>query len=447
MNTFNSDIIMYLAIFISLLTLIFSMALLYQLFHVKNKQQNLLTQVVLLADKNQNLVNRSEELSRTNSDLIKKVSQESYEKILKEHFNSNALQQRSLAELKEVIQQSLHNYRTQLDGRQLESLKMLQDSLSKGMSETRNEVKLSLQQHAEELSKRVEKLTKDTDGHLKGISEQVEKRLMDGFEKTTETFTNIVKRLALIDEAQKKITDLSTNVVSLQEILADKRSRGTFGEVQLSSLVRNMMPENSFALQHTLSNNTRADCVVFLPEPTGHVVIDSKFPLESYRRIHDAKLSDSDRRAAEQQFRKDIRKHIQDIATKYIIPNETADGAIMFVPAEAIFAEIYSHYADIVEFSYQSRVWLASPTTVMALLTTIRAVLKDEATRQQVHIIREHLNKLAKDFGRFSQRMDSLSTHIKQASTDVDEIHISAKKISSQFNRIEQADLRKMIDD
>ncbi|MFC1588887.1 DNA recombination protein RmuC [Pseudomonadota bacterium] len=276
---------------------------------------------------------------------------------------------------------------------------------------------------------------------LKEISGQVEKRLEKGFEKTTETFTDVVSRLAKIDEAQKKITELSTNVVSLQEVLSDKRSRGAFGEVQMAALVRNMMPENNFALQHTLSNGTRVDCMLFLPEPTGDLAIDSKFPLDSYKRMMDNELAESDRQAAERQFRQDVKKHIKDISEKYIIANETSDSAIMFIPAEAVFAEIHAHQPELVEESHRKRVWMVSPSTLMAVLTTVRAVLKDAATRKQVHLIQEHLVGLSKDFGRFKKRMENLSNHIRMANDDVKEVNTSAKKISSRFEKIEKVEL------
>src|SRR5262249_24092824 len=160
---------------------------------------------------------------------------------------------------------------------------------------------------------------------------------------------DVIKRLALIDAAQKKITELSTNVVSLQEILNDKRSRGAFGEVQLSALIYNMIPEHHFSFQHQLSNNRRPDCMLFLPEPTGNIAIDAKFPSENYQLLMDSTLSDTDKQQVQRQFKIDIRKHIQDIADKYIIPGETADGAVMFIPAEAIFAEIHAHHVDLVQ--------------------------------------------------------------------------------------------------
>lgn len=314
----------------------------------------------------------------------------------------------------------------------LRSLKLIQDSIINVLTN-----------NAEILNKRVDKLTDDTDKHLKEISGQVEKRLSEGFEKTTTIFTDVVKRLALIDQAQKKITELSNNVVDLQAILADKRSRGVFGEVQLTALIRNIMPEQHFNFQHTLSNGKRADCLLLLPEPTGNIVIDAKFPLESYRRLVDTKLSETEKHLVEQQFRTDIRKHLQDIASKYIISGETSDGAMMFIPAEAVFAEIHAHYPDLVENSHKLRVWMVSPTTMMAILTTARAVLKDAATRKQVHIIQEHLSYLSQDFDRFQKRMDDLARHINQAHSDVDQVHKSSKKISSRFNKIEAVELPK----
>lgn len=323
----------------------------------------------------------------------------------------------------------------------LQTLKILQDTLQQGFQETRLQVKEALNDYATGVVKNVEALTQTTDLRLKEINQQVEKRLTAGFEKTTETFTDVIKRLALIDAAQKKITELSNNVVSLQEILTDKRSRGAFGEVQLTALIRNVLPEQNFALQHSFSNGKRADCVLFLPEPTGTIAIDAKFPLENFRLMVDSGTPEAERRSAETQFKIDIRKHIQDIAEKYILPGETADGAIMFIPAEAVFAEIHARHSDLVESAQRAKVWMVSPTTMMAILTTARAVLKDAATRQQLHIIQKHLHLLANDFDRFQKRMDSLAKRIEQAHTDVNEVHISARKISSRFEQIEKVEL------
>ena len=343
-----------------------------------------------------------------------------------------------LAKSSELMQQSLHL--------QLHSIQTI-----KSVFEHRfGDMQQSIEKRLAEMSKdSIESFTKSNNElheilqkRLNEISGQVEQRLNKGFEKTTETFTDVVKRLALIDEAQKRITELSSNVVSLQEVLTDKRSRGAFGEVQMAGLIRNVMPEGSYALQHTLSNKTRVDCMMFLPDPTGYIAIDSKFPLDSYQKMMDDEASETIRLNAEKQFRLDIKKHIKDISEKYIIADETADGAIMFIPAEAVFAEIHAHQPQLVEEAQRARVWMVSPTTLMAVLTTARAVLKDSATRKQIHVIQEHLVHLAKDFDRFRKRMDNLSKHIQQANKDVEEVHISATKISGRFEKIERVELK-----
>lgn len=346
-----------------------------------------------------------------------------------------------LLKLMREMQSEQAQQRQKFDEYQIKSLKLLQESLSLGMQDIRQQVTQTLQQNSENIGKRVDKLTEDTNKRLQEISGQVEKRLTDGFDKTSAIFQDVIKRLALIDQAQQKITELSGNVVSLQEVLADKRSRGAFGEVQLTALLRNVMPEQSIAFQHNLSNGKRVDCMLFLPEPTGNIAIDAKFPLETYRKLTDIKLSDIERKQAEQQFRADIKHHIQSIAEKYIIADETADGAIMFIPAEAVFAEIHAHYPELIELAQAQHVWLVSPTTMMAILTTARAVIKDAATRKQVHVIQEHLALLGKDFSRFQQRMDMLAKHIQQAHDDVEKVHKSSKKITNRFNKIEQVEL------
>lgn len=334
------------------------------------------------------------------------------------------------SQLQRSLRDELHTFREKFDEHQLNSLKTLQESLQNSLAFVNTQINQTLIENRAEIDKR-----------LKEISGQVEKRLTEGFEKTTATFSDIVKRLALIDEAQKKITELSGNVVSLQEVLADKRSRGAFGEVQLAALIRNVLAESQFSLQHTLSNGKRVDCLLFLPDPTGNIAIDAKFPLESFRKLTHLEATESDRKLAEQQFKIDIKKHINDIANKYIISNETAEGAIMFIPAEAVFAEIHAHYPELVELAHQAHVWLTSPTTMMAILTTASAVLKDEATRKQVHVIQEHLKYLSKDFERFEKRMDNLARHIGQAHDDVTDVHKSATKITSRFQKIEKVEL------
>ncbi len=330
---------------------------------------------------------------------------------------------------------------TSMQSHQTSTTAMIAENIRKGINDLRQDLDRSLKQQSETINKSITNLTESTDARLKEISGQVEKRLTEGFEKTNQTFNDVIKRLALIDVAQKKITELSSNVMSLQEILNDKRSRGAFGEVQLQSLISNIMPESHYTMQYKLSNDKVVDCILSLPEPTGKIGIDAKFPLESYKKMMDVAVAEVDRKEATKQFARDIKKHINDISSKYIIPPETSDGAVMFIPAESVFAEIHGHYPELVEHAYKSKVWMVSPTTLMAILTTASAVIKDEQTRKQVHIIQEHLSALGKDFVRFQGRMDKLSSHIGQVSKDVDLVHVSAKKISSRFEKIERVEL------
>jgi DNA recombination protein RmuC len=329
---------------------------------------------------------------------------------------------------------------------QLKSLAEMQARLEQRFGDMQQGIEKRLgemsQTSIERLARSNDQIQETLHKRLTEISGQVETRLNKGFERTNETFTDVVKRLALIDEAQKKITELSSSVVSLQEVLNDKRSRGAFGEAQMMLQVRNALPENAFEEQYLLSNGTRVDCMLFLPEPTGNLAIDAKFPLDSYKTMMNPDAAQSERMLAEKQFKQDIKKHINDIADKYILPGETSDGALMFIPAEAVFAEIHAHQPGLVEEAQRRRVWMVSPTTMMAVLTTARAVLKDSATRKQVHLIQEHLIRLSTDFDRFRKRMDNLSKHIQQANKDVEEVNTSARKISSRFEKIEKVELQ-----
>jgi DNA recombination protein RmuC len=292
-----------------------------------------------------------------------------------------------------------------------------------------------------QLSRSIETLTQGVEGQLRTLSGQVNTRLDEGLRKTSDTFTNVMARLAAIDEAQKKIDGLAASVVSLQEILGDKRARGAFGEVQLEALVRNVLPPNVCAFQAVLPNSSRVDCLLDLPPPSGRVAIDAKFPLENYHRMLDPDLAQSDRKAAQSAFRADVKRHVDAIANKYILPGFTADGAVMFLPAEAIFAELHASHPEIVAHAQTRKVWIVSPTTLMAVLNTARAVLKDVETQRHIHVIREELAQLAKDFARFDERMLALARHIGQANKDVEEVHVSSRKISAHFQRIESARL------
>jgi DNA recombination protein RmuC len=291
------------------------------------------------------------------------------------------------------------------------------------------------------LTQSIESLSKVVDARLEQIGGKVSERLDEGFKKTNETFISVMERLATIDEAQKKIDGLTVNMVSLQELLGDKRSRGAYGEVQLEGLVRNVLPANCFKMQHTFENGTRVDCALFLPEPTGIVAVDSKFPLENYHKMFDSSLSETEQNLAEKQFKADIKKHVDDISSKYIIPNVTSDGAVMFIPAEAVFAEIHAYHPEIIDYAMNKRVWLVSPTTLMAVLNTARAVLKDVEMRKQVHIIKDELGKLSKDFERFDVRMKKLADNIRQAHEQAQDVHVSSQKITRRFAQIERVEL------
>ncbi len=388
------------------------------------------------------------EQARDTDDVVRRLDHdvreqqaEARETLLEQLAAAREQQQASLHRFEQSLTKSFGELRQGLEQRHGAAVGSQQEALDRAIGRVQQQLGETLSRTGAELGKRMDTLTAATDQKLLEISGQVDRRLSEGFEKTTATFTEIVERIKVIDEAQKKITELSSNVVSLQEVLADRSARGAFGEVQLEGLIRNLLPEAAFQTQHTLSNGNRVDCILFLPTPTGNVPIDSKFPLENYRRKLDSNLSPEERKFAEAAFARDIRTHIHAIAEKYVAPPETSDGAVMFIPAEAVFAEIHSAHPELVDEAHRARVWMCSPTTMMAILTTARAVLKDEATRQQVHIIQDHLRRLGSDFERFRARMDQLATHIRQASEDVDRVHTSARKITSRFTKIEQLEM------
>ncbi|GCB02193.1 DNA recombination protein RmuC [Sulfuriferula multivorans] len=350
-------------------------------------------------------------------------------------------QTRELADSRTAQNAQLADFSAKIQAVQAETLAQTLQTLAKQGREEQALIQTTMQNATTQLSASVEALAKSVDARLAEISGKVSERLDEGFKKTNETFANVMARLATIDEAQKKIDGLSSNVLTLQELLGDKRSRGAFGEVQLEGLVRNIMPPDGYSFQTTLSNGSRVDCLLMLPEPTGRVAVDSKFPLENYNRMFARDAAEADRTLATRAFKADVKKHVDDIAAKYIIAGETSDGAVMFVPAEAVFAEIHAYHSDLVEYAMSRRVWIVSPTTLMAVLNTARAVIKDVETRRQVHIIKDELSKLGKDFSRFDVRMKKLADHIRLANEDATEVHISSQKISKRFSQIESVDL------
>ena len=280
--------------------------------------------------------------------------------------------------------------------------------------------------------------------NLEKINMRVEERLNEGFEKTNKTFANILERLSKIDEAQKKIDSLSTNIVSLQDVLTDKKSRGTFGEVQLNHILSSVFGDNNFKIyeiQKKLSNGLIADAVIHIPEPVGMLCMDSKFPLENYQRMMDKNISDSERKIYERDFKQNVKKHINDISSKYIINGVTSEQAIMFLPAEAIFAEINAYHQDLLDYASTKRVWIASPTTLMSVLSTVQVVLRNIEREKYAGIIQDELSKLGREFKLYKERWDSLAKNIKKVSDDVDKIHITSNKIEKKFDRISKVDI------
>ncbi|HCS10060.1 MAG TPA: DNA recombination protein RmuC, partial [Clostridiales bacterium] len=275
--------------------------------------------------------------------------------------------------------------------------------------------------------------------NLDRINLRVEERLNEGFEKTNKTFINILERLSRIDEAQKKIDSLSTNIVSLQDVLTDKKSRGTFGEVQLNHILSVVFGEKNdkvYELQKILENSMIADAVLYIPEPVGMLCIDSKFPLENYQRMIDMNNSENERKKYARDFKSNVKMHINDISSKYIIQGQTSEQAIMFIPAEAIFAEINAYHQDLLDYAGEKKVWITSPTTLMSVLSTVQVVLRNIEREKYAGIIHEELNKLGKEFKLYKDRWESLAKNIKRVSDDVDKINITSNKIERKFDRI-----------
>ena len=307
-----------------------------------------------------------------------------------------------------------------------------------------NEFKSSL---TKDINNDFENLNKKIEERLNRINDRVNERLDQNFEKTNKTFTNVLERLSKIDEAQKKIESLSSDIVSLQGILTDKKSRGIFGEVNLKQILTSVFGEANnkvYSLQYTLANGTIADCILFAPAPLGTIAIDSKFPLENYRMMVDKKLPIETRERYEKQFKIDVKKHIDAISSKYIIPEVTSDQAIMFLPAEAIFAEINAYHSDIIEYSYKKRVWITSPTTLMSTLTVIQMIIKNIERDKYTSIIHDELNKLGIEFGRYKERWDRLAKSIQTVNKEVENVQITSDKISKKFDIISGVDLEKL---
>lgn len=296
-----------------------------------------------------------------------------------------------------------------------------------------NEIKSNMEQQIQQSYNTMSKLLND---QLYNINNSLNNKISENFKKTNDTFTSIVERLSKIDEAQKKIENLSTDIVSLQSILSDKTARGSFGEVQLKNILYSIFGSNDkiYRLQYSFHTGSRVDAILFAPEPLNKIGIDSKFPLENYRRAVDSSV-DTDSKLHLQSFKNDLKKHIDDIASKYIIPGETSQ-AIMFLPAEAVFAYMQSYCLDIVEYANKKNVWITSPTTLIATLTTIQVVIRNIERDKHTKVIQDELQKLSVEFDRYSVRFDKLSRSIKSVNKDIEDITITSNKITKKFNNI-----------
>lgn len=291
----------------------------------------------------------------------------------------------------------------------------------------------ALQAQEREIAKKLEERLAD-----------VTKRIGEGLEKSSKstetTMGDLKERLAVIDRAQKNITELSTQVDGLQAILSNKQARGAFGEIQLNDLVTQALPPSAYSFQATVGGNRRVDCLLTLPNPPGAIAIDAKFPLEAYHLLQ-AAASDEERVAARRRLSQEVGVHVRAIAEKYIVPGETAESALMFLPSEAVYAELHANLPAVVQDAFRRRVWIVSPTTLMATLNTVRAVLKDASMREQAHVIQAEVGRLLDDVTRLDDRVSKLDRHFAQATDDIRQIRISTDKVTKRSERIQEIEL------
>ena len=317
-----------------------------------------------------------------------------------------------------------------------ERLGKLETNTIKELGDFKSDINKNLNEDFINLSERL-------DLRIKSLNEKVNERIDENFDKTSKTFNNVLERLTKIDEAQKKIDHLSSEIISLQGILTDKKTRGIFGEVNLKHIMSSVFGENDkiYRMQYPFSNGTIADCVLFAPEPLGTIAIDSKFPLENYQRMVDKNNTEFERKEAEKLFKVDVKKHIDAISDKYIIPNVTSNQAILFLPAEAIFAEINAYHNDLLSYAYKNKVWLVSPTTLISTLTTIEVIMKNIEKDKYASIIHKELNLLSEEFRRYKDRWDKLSRSIDSVSKEVKDLYTTSDKITKRFDSINSVEI------
>ena len=324
----------------------------------------------------------------------------------------------------------------------IDHLNIVGDKIQK-LSEGQERLTGGLQTVSEAQAKAQLSMINMMEERLAKVQLQMNENLSHSSRRTAQSLGDLQQRLSTIDKAQEKITKLSGDVLSLQDILSNKQTRGAFGEIQLTDIVSKALPSDGFELQATLSTGKRADCLIKLPNPPGPIVIDSKFPLEAYEALRNSS-SETETSSAVRLFRTSVRKHIKDISEKYIVEGETADGAILFLPSEAVYAELHANFSDLVREGFSARVWIVSPTTCMATLNTMRAILKDARMREQAGAIRNELTLLYQDVDRLGVRVESLDRHFNQAAKDISDIKISADKAGRRAKRLDNFDFEEI---
>ena len=380
-----------------------------------------------LSENNEKLLLRFNQLGQNLSGTMNDNNQ----LLSKNHTENSQLLTSSMNNNIQKLSVRLNENNTALTGVMTEN----NQNLTKNINEFKDGLTKNINENFEKLSQKIE-------NRLDVMNMKVEERLSKGFEETTKTFGNVLERLSKIDEAQKKIEALSSNVVSLQDILTDKKSRGIFGEIQLYQILSSVFGEKNDKLyqkQYKLSNGNIVDSIIFTPEPLGNIAVDSKFPLENYRKMYNNDLSQIERENARKDFVTDLKKHIDAISSKYIIKNETSEQAILFLPAEAIFAEINAYHTDIIEYAYKKNVRIASPTTLISVLTVIQVMMTNLERDKYANIIQQELEKLNVEFTRYRTRWDNLQKDIEKVSKDVKEINTTSNKISKRFTEISNA--------
>lgn len=358
------------------------------------------------------------------------------EKYTKDNMETRVFLNKEIGQLKEEVSSRISREYGELKNDVTTIVKTNNEHINQQITQFGQSIQLKLSTDFKELNDQIEK-------RLNDINKKVEERLAEGFKQTNETFQNIADRITKIDEAQKNIQQLSISIVDLQGVLTDKKTRGLFGEVQLKQLLSNTFGdrEQLYKMQHKLSNEKIVDAVVYAPEPIGMISIDSKFPLENYNRMVDSALTDGERLEARKLFKSDVKKHIDAIATKYIILGETSEQAIMFLPAEAIFAEINAYHYELIDYAQQRSVMITSPTTLLSVLTIVEAIVLEAERNKHSKEMQLQISKLAQEFNRFKDRWGKLNRDIDALADDVKKINTTSDKITKSFDSIASVQL------